>query len=120
MTTTLKTVIIFTNQMNELAKFYQSGLSLAMPETSFDDHLGFKIGDMYIGFDQIDSDTLSTSSNVSLWFTVDNLEEVYQKFIDLGGMIKYPPTVKPWGDKLASLYDLDGNIIGLAQRMVTS
>jgi hypothetical protein len=34
----------------------------------------------------------------------------------LEGGLRYPPTRKPWGALLASLYDPDGNMVGLAQR----
>jgi hypothetical protein len=34
----------------------------------------------------------------------------------LGARLRYAPLTKPWGDVLASLYDLDGNLIGLSQR----
>lgn len=115
MTSKLYTAIVYTNRMKELAEFYQSGLSLTNPDTSFENHIGFKIDEMYLGFDQVEADTKSTDSFVSLWFTVDNLEDVYRKFIELGARSKYPPTLKPWGDRLAAVYDPDGNIVGLAQ-----
>jgi uncharacterized glyoxalase superfamily protein PhnB len=51
-----------------------------------------------------------------LWFRVDNLEETFQRFKDMGARVKYPPIKKPWGDILAAVFDLDGNVVGLAQR----
>ncbi len=51
--TSLETVIIFTERMEELAEFYQSALSLGPWEQS-PSHLGQQVGPVYFGFDQVD------------------------------------------------------------------
>ena len=113
---TLDTVIICTTRMRELAEFYKLGLQLQGPRSQGDDHLGFQLFEMYLGFDKIDEDQFIHPGAVSLWFRVDNLEETFQRFKDMGSKVKYPPTKKPWGDTLAAVFDLDVNVIGLAQR----
>jgi predicted enzyme related to lactoylglutathione lyase len=113
---TLDTVIICTTRMSELAEFYKLGLQLNEPRSQGDDHLGFQLSEMYLGFDKIDEDQFIHPGAVSLWFRVDNLEETFERFKDLGGKVKYPPTKKPWGETLAAVFDFDGNVVGLAQR----
>ncbi len=114
--TKLDTVIIFTTRMKKLAQFYKQGLELQNPKPQGNNHLGFTIKDNYLGFDEIEKDENEHPGSVSLWFRVDNIKETFNRFRELGAKVKYPPTEKPWGDVLAALYDLDGNIIGLAQR----
>lgn len=114
-TTILNTVIIKTTKMTELAEFYRQGLELgeAMPTGS--NHLGFELSNIYFGFDLVEEASDSTGS-ISLWFEVDDIEATFDRFEQLGAKIGYPPSQKSWGAYLAALYDLDGNIFGLAQR----
>jgi uncharacterized glyoxalase superfamily protein PhnB len=102
--------------MQELAQFYQDGLQLNPPQGHADNHLGFQLEGVYFGLDKVDDADFEYPGAVSLWFRVDNIEETFHRFKQLGAKIKYPPTKKPWGDVLAALFDLDGNIVGLAQR----
>lgn len=113
---TIDTVIIVTSRMKELAEFYQEGLQLSPPQSHSDNHLGFPIGGTYLGFDKVEKVESTYPGAVSLWFRVDDLEATFNRFKKLGAKVKYPPTKKPWGDTLAAIYDLDGNLIGLAQR----
>ncbi len=115
-TATLDTVIIATPRMQELAQFYQEGLQLSPPHGHSDDHLGFPLQGIYLGFDKVEKADFEYPGAISLWFRVDNIEETFHRFKKLGAKVKYPPTKKPWGDVLAALFDPDGNILGLAQR----
>ncbi len=102
--------------MKELAEFYQHGLQLQNPKAQGDKHLGFQLPNVYLGFDEVDTDPLTHPGATSIWFRVDDIERAFERFRDMGAKVKYPPTKKPWGDILASVLDLDRNIIGLAQR----
>ena len=113
---TLDTVIIGTTRMRELAEFYKLGLELQEPKPQGDNHLGFQLPEIYLGFDKMNENRFTHPGAISLWFKVDNIEETFERLKALGAEVKYPPTKKPWGDVLAALFDPDGNIIGLAQR----
>ncbi len=112
----LGTIIIFTKQMEELAEFYQKGLGLGDPSFQKEDHIGYQIGETYFGFDQVDEVKGSPPSSVTLWFTVDDLESTFDKFLKLSAEVHFKPTKKPWGSTIAAVIDLDGNIVGLEQR----
>lgn len=115
-TTTMDTVIIRTTRIRELADFYQKGLQLEKPVPYGDDHLGIQLPGTYLGFDQAEEDRSRHHGAVSLWFRVDDIEDTFQRFNEMGAKVNYPPTKKPFGDILASVLDPDGNIVGLAQR----
>lgn len=110
----LDTVIIVTTRMEELAEFYRIGLDLPPPQKFGDDHTGFQLPGVYIGFDQVESPV--NPGPVSLWFAVDDLEIVFEQFVKKGAKIKLLPVKKPWGDVLAAVFDPDGNVVGLVQR----
>ncbi|MGD2248816.1 MAG: VOC family protein [Candidatus Methanofastidiosia archaeon] len=110
----LDTVIILTTRMEKLAEFYRTGLNLPPPQKYGDDHTGFQLSSVYIGFDQVE--TAANPGPVSLWFAVDDLEAVFKQFVEKGAKIKVFPVKKPWGDVLAAVFDPDGNVVGLVQR----
>lgn len=114
--TSLSTVIIFTSRMAQLAQFYRDGLGIG-PYQESPGHLGCQVGEVYFGFDQVESEiTTGERSGASLWFEVDDLEETFERLVGMGAAVRYPPTHKPWGAHLASLMDPDGNLLGLSQR----
>jgi uncharacterized glyoxalase superfamily protein PhnB len=112
----LETVIVFSPQMEQLAAFYGEALGIGPFETS-PGHLGCQVGPVYIGFDQIDEADWLKGGGVTLWFTVDDIEATFARLVELGATVRYRPTRKVWGPLLASVYDPDGNILGLSQRL---
>jgi uncharacterized glyoxalase superfamily protein PhnB len=116
--TSLDTVIVFTSRMKALAAFYSQGLGIG-PYQESPKHLGCRIGSVYFGFDQVDaeSDKGPKGFGPTIWFTVEDIEDSFRRLVELGATVRYPPTKKPWGAKLASLEDLDGNIFGISQRL---
>ena len=112
----IDTVIIQTTRMEELAEFYQMGFGLVSPQPFGNDHLGFQLSGVYLGIDQVPETQGKTTGAVSAWFRVDDLQTTFDRFVALGATIKYAPVEKPWGDRLAAVFDPDGNLIGLSQR----
>ncbi len=111
------TMIFFTPRMRELADFYRVGLDLPPAIPHGDAHLGFRLDNLYLGFDQVDDhSTPSGVAGVTPWFAVPDLDAAFERFVDAGATVRYPPTLKAMGDILASLEDLDGNVFGLVER----
>lgn len=52
---------------------------------------------------------------ISLAFTVEDVNAVYQKLLTMGVCIVEPPQRRPWGTVNMSLLDPDGNLIYLRQ-----
>jgi predicted enzyme related to lactoylglutathione lyase len=113
--TSLDTVIVFTERVEELADFYRQALQLG-PFQSSPSHLGQQVGAVYFGFDQVEKLEADPDPVVTLWFTVDDLQSTFDRLVAMGAGVRYPPTPKPWGAVLAAVYDPDGNLLGLAQR----
>lgn len=113
---TLHTIILFTQNMEQLAQFYADALGLG-PYERLPGHLGCQFGQVYFGFDQLEVvDGESPRQGVTLWFEVDDLQAAFDHAVELGAAVRYPPTKKPWGAVLASVNDPDGNVIGFTQR----
>lgn len=52
-------------------------------------------------------------SNISIAFTVDDVDTEYERLKELGAEIITPPSVRPWGAKNMIFADPDGNRIVL-------
>lgn len=112
----IDTAIIFTANMEKLAEFYREGFHLPKPQAHGEAHLGFQVGRLYLGFDQYDEATNISPYGATLWFRVDDVQATFDRLVELGAKIRYPPEDKPMGDRLAAVIDPDGNMVGLAQR----
>jgi len=110
----IDTAIIFTTRMEKLAAFYREGFDLGEPNLS-PGHIGFQVGHVYLGFDQVDEPWASPAAT-TLWVRVDDVQATFDRLVGLGASVRYPPVTKPWGDVLASVYDPDGNLVGISQR----
>jgi predicted enzyme related to lactoylglutathione lyase len=111
----LETVIISTRRIEELSRFYREGLRLG-PFSKSSRHLGQAVGPVYLGFDEVDTAAENVPGPIHLWFTVDDLDATFDRFTRMGAKPHFTPTEKPWGARLAAVYDPDGNVIGLSQR----
>ncbi|HKM35536.1 MAG TPA: VOC family protein [Lachnospiraceae bacterium] len=58
-----------------------------------------------------------TDQNITLAFTVDDMDKEYQKLQKLGVEVIEGPTVRPWGAVNMSFYDPDGNVIYLRKSL---
>ena len=55
----------------------------------------------------------NANRNICIAFTVDNIEEEYQKVLALGAEIIEKPPKRPWGTINMSFFDPDRNVIYL-------
>ncbi len=116
MNTTISTIIIMTQNLEELLGFYREGLALGTASYEEENHVGFELGENYFGFDKVEKTEGQPPGSVTLWFEVDDLEAVFEKMKSLNASVKFPPTDKPWGGRIAAVIDPDGNVVGLSQR----
>lgn len=54
---------------------------------------------------------LCAGQNICLAFTVDDLDQEYQRVLSLGAEIVESPKIRPWGAANMSFRDPDGNIV---------
>ena len=107
----VEAVLIETTQLEQLKEFYKSGFELDEPDTSESDQVGFQIGSVYFGLEQVDEVT-AASGAMSLWFKVDDASATYERLIECGARSKDAPS-QIEDETIASVFDPDGNTIGL-------
>ena len=108
------TVIVFTTDHTELARFYEEAFDLDAPEAFGETHLGYQLGGLYLGFDRVEK--AGPNDAVKLWFRVDDIDATFERCVELGAAVRYRPELKPFGDTVAALIDPHGNHFGLSQR----
>ena len=60
------TVIIFTANIEKLAGFYRSAFDLGEPQTASQEHIGFRLPSLYLGFDRMD-EARNVAGGISLF-----------------------------------------------------
>ena len=65
----------------------------------------------------IKSDATQKPFGFELGFTTDNVAETVNSAVSAGATILEPPRIKPWGQTVAYLKDLDGFIIEICTPM---
>ncbi|MEQ8860740.1 MAG: VOC family protein [Pseudomonadales bacterium] len=113
--TYLSTVIIYTPDMHALAAFYQEALELGDPDTELENHIGFWLGQNYLGFEPV-AHTAQNPGGPTVWFGVASAEATLARLVGAGARQEQPPTRQDWGDVHAAARDPDGNLVGLIQR----
>ena len=111
MTIGVEAVLIETTRLTELAAFYREGFGLDEPDTMETDQVGFQIGETYFGIEEVDEQA-PASSTMSLWFKVSDARAVYDRLLTLGAQPKDIPEEVD-DEVIASVFDPDGNVIGL-------
>lgn len=112
--TTVSSIIIYTPDMKSLARFYEQALQLPAPSTELDNHIGYWLGDNYLGFEPA-AKTVRGPVGVSAWFAVADIQVAYARVLELGATKHMAPTPQPWGDIHAAVLDPDGNVLGLIE-----
>ena len=107
----IEAILLETTRLDMLKEFYQKGFELDEPETSSSEQIGFQIGAVYFGLEQVEAQP-DPSRTMSLWFRVKDAQSMYDKLISLGATMKDEPAEID-DEIVASVYDPDGNAIGL-------
>ena len=109
---------------NSAVTIYDNGIVTSVPVGGGDNDMLRSViffpddsEDIYIGFDLHVGDMIKHPGEVVPWVTVDDIQETFDRMIELGAREKYPPKPFSWGETLASLYDPEGNEIGLIERL---
>jgi predicted enzyme related to lactoylglutathione lyase len=110
-TVRVEAILLETTRLKALSDFYRIGLQLDEPATLEPDQVGFQIGEVYLGLEQV-NEAVSPSRAMSLWFKVDDARAVYERLLANGATTKDAPEEVD-DEVIASVFDPDGNAIGL-------
>mgnify|MGYP002544193280 FL=1 len=101
---------LMTMDVPRLSKFYREVLKT---ESDCDDdvHQEIRTNGAALTIYNDGSIRESANNNVILAFTVDNVDEEYDRLLQLHVKIIEPPTTRPWGARNMYFEDPDGNTV---------
>jgi predicted enzyme related to lactoylglutathione lyase len=111
----IEAILIETSQPENLAAFYRQAFQLPAPVPQGEDHIGFPSTSLgvYLGFDRVQDSHGQAVKATSLWFRVQDIEASFQCLIQAGGRVKSSPCQQEGTERLATVFDPDGNVVGL-------
>jgi predicted enzyme related to lactoylglutathione lyase len=102
-------VCLHTNDVCRLANFYKELLHV---ENNSDDEVHqFILREETTLTIYNDGTTKNTGNNISLAFTVEDVDQEYQRLLDMGVTIIDKPTTQPWRTRNLHFLDPEGNHI---------
>ena len=122
--------ILYVKDVEKTMNFYEKAFGFAKkfitPDTSYGELL---VGETTLSFASVtlassnlkDGFIESSSSNkpfgIEIGFTTDNVEETVKSAVNAGGTILENPKLKPWGQEVAYVRDIDGFLIEICTPM---
>lgn len=104
----LAEVCLETNDVLRLAHFYRSILGLQSDDRN-EVHQVITTDTVAITVYNDGTRKNNQNNNISLAFTVDDVDKEYEKLLKLGVQIIDPPTTRQWGARNMHFCDPDGN-----------
>ncbi len=109
--TRLAAVLVASEQPADLAEFYRQTLDLGAPSYVTDDHVGFALGDAYVGFER--GAQAQAGGAITLWFHVDDLNATTARMVAAGASDPSEPFETAENEMGLTITDPAGNPIGL-------
>lgn len=105
----IKVVVYPTSDLNRAKATLQTLLGVE-PYADSPYYVGFKVGDMDIGLDPN-----GHKAGMTAYYAVDDIKQSLQSLLDAGAHVEQEIKDIGGGGLIASVRDVDGNIIGLRQ-----
>lgn len=122
--------ILYVQDVTKAVEFYEKAFGFARKfVTPENDYGEISTGETTLSFASTslaksnlkDGFTESSLTNkpfgIEIGFTTNNVEETFKKAIEAGATIVEGPKIKPWGQTVAYLRDLDGFLIEICTPM---
>jgi predicted enzyme related to lactoylglutathione lyase len=101
-------VCLMTNDVQRLAGFYKSILNTTS-DCESEVHQIIHVNGATLSIYNDGKVRLGKNENLVIAFTVDNVDEEYERLIKLSVKVLEPPTTRPWGARNMIFEDPDGN-----------
>jgi uncharacterized glyoxalase superfamily protein PhnB len=118
MTVTSLFPILLTADLPRLVAFYADALGAVVDyrfadETGDDAYVSLAMGPASLG---IGRDAASTGGDrIALWFYVDDVDAAHAAALAAGAADVAAPADMPWGERVAQVRDVEGNLVNLGR-----
>ena len=104
-------ICLMTKDVKKLADFYKEILQTVSDDSDDDIHQEIHTKGASFAILKNDETDRSGNSNMTMIFTVDNVDYEYERLKKNGVKILDIPTIQPWGAKNMRFLDPDGNFV---------
>ncbi|QIG39257.1 hypothetical protein G5T42_06950 [Microbacterium sp. 4R-513] len=115
--------IILTRDLPRLVSFYEHALHAKVDyrfgSADEDDYVTLKLGEASLGIGR-DPGAPVAGDRVALWFSVDDVDAAFSRWVAVGGSSVSGPADMPWGERAAQVRDPDGNLVNLGAAATTA
>jgi lactoylglutathione lyase len=114
--------ILTTRELAPMLAFYRDllGATVEYEFPGLDDepgYVGLEVGTAHLGIGRDPDDVSAPSSRFSLWVYAEDCDAAVEHLRANGVTIVAEPADQPWGERLARVWDPDGNEILIGQRV---
>ncbi|MEU4623459.1 glyoxalase superfamily protein [Actinoplanes sp. NPDC023801] len=82
-------------------------------------YVGLRLGRSHLGLGQQDEPSELTNDRVTLWIYTDDCDAGLEQLRAGGAEVLEEPVDQPWGERMATVTDPDGNRVIIASRAAT-
>ncbi|MCK4224877.1 MAG: VOC family protein [candidate division Zixibacteria bacterium] len=107
-------VTLTVKDLKKAVEFYENVLGL-QKKYEFKDYAGFDCGGVELGVKTWGELQPLREGEPCIDFLVDNIDEAYRTLREKGVKFIEEPKEMPWGCRVATFVDLDGNVLDLTQ-----
>ena len=122
--------ILYVSDVEKSIKFYEMAFGFAKKFVTPDNSYGeLLVGETTLSFASIklassnlkdgfiESNIINKPFGIEIGFTTDNVEETVKSVVNAGGTNIENPKIKPWGQVVAYVRDIDGFLIEICTPM---
>jgi uncharacterized glyoxalase superfamily protein PhnB len=104
--------ILRTADLPALIAFYESAFGGVVTYRYEEVYAALAVGGGSLG---IGFEPDASGDQVAIWFYVDDADAAYRAVLDAGGSSEGEPEDMPWGERVATVRDPDGNLLYLGR-----
>ncbi len=86
------------------------------PPTGDPDYVGVRLGDSQLGIGRHNGGEALANNRITLWMYVPDCDAALGRLSDGGVRVVQQPVDQPWGERMATVADPDGNTVIVASR----
>jgi lactoylglutathione lyase len=110
--------ILTTPDLDRALRFYRDLLGAKVtyqfPAEGDPGYVSLRVGDSALGIGRQEEPGTLTNNRISLWAYVTDCDEVIATLREAGVPVLKPPADQPWGERMATVEDPDGNVVHIA------
>lgn len=113
--------ILSTPDLARALSFYRDLLGATVtyqfPADGEPGYVGLALGGSHLGITQQTEPGEAANDRITLWVYANNCDAAFERLLEAGVQVVHEPMDQPWGERMATIVDPDGNRVMVASRL---